>query len=47
MRPDSDAVFLPFLDHDLTLFQAVKDLAVEKLIPGPGVEALAIAVFPR
>ena len=37
MRPDCVVVFPPFLDHDLSLFQAVKDLAVEQFIPEPGV----------
>ena len=47
MRPDCVVVFPPFLDHDLSLFQAVKDLAVEQFIPEPSVETFAIAVFPR
>ena len=47
VRPDCVVVFPLVLNHDLSLFQAVKDLAVEQFIPEPGVEALAIAVFPR
>jgi hypothetical protein len=36
----------PALDDDLCLAQAVEDLAVEQLIPQPGVEALEEAVLP-
>jgi hypothetical protein len=37
----------PLLDDDLSLFQAVEYLSIQKLIAEPGVEALAIAVLPR
>ena len=37
----------PAFDHDLRLGQRVEDLAVEEFVPEPGVEAFAIAVFPR
>src|SRR5918993_5315150 len=37
----------PALDHDLCLAQAVEDLAIEQLVPEPGVEALDEAVLPR
>ena len=37
----------PALDHDLRLFQAVEDLAVEAFIPEFAVEGFAISVLPR
>ena len=40
-------VFPPLFDQDLRLTQAVEDLAVEQFIAEPGVEALAVSVFPR
>src|SRR5918998_399959 len=35
----------PALDHDLRLAQAVEDLAVQQLVPEPGIEALDEAVI--
>ena len=40
-------VFPPFLDQDLCFAHAVKDFAVQKFIPEPGIEAFAVSVFPR
>ena len=45
--PDSVVVNAPLLDEDLSLAQAVEQLAVEQLAPEPGVEAFAISVLPR
>ena len=36
----------PVFDQDLRLAEAVEDLAVQKFIAEPGVEALAIPVLP-
>ena len=47
MWPHGVVVPAPFLDDDLGLLEGVEDLAVEQLVPEPGIEALAIAVFPR
>mgnify|MGYP000109005245 CR=1 FL=1 len=47
VRSDSVVVMTPSLDQDLGLTQAVKDLTVRKFVPEPGIEALAVAVFPR
>lgn len=47
MRTHRVVVLAPFLDDDLGLFEGVKNLAVEKFVPEPCIEALAIAVFPR
>ena len=40
-------VATPLLDDDLCLAERAEDLAVEQLIPEPGVEAFDISVFPR
>jgi hypothetical protein len=37
----------PLFDQDLRFFQAVEDFAVQQFIPEAGIEAFAIAVFPR
>ena len=37
----------PLLDQDLRFGQAVEHLAIEKHVAEPGVEAFAVAVFPR
>src|SRR3954463_5356351 len=37
----------PALDDDLRLVESVEDLAVEQLVPEPGIEALDIAILPR
>src|SRR5210317_1171455 len=47
MRSFSVVVFSPFFDQDLCLFQRVEDLAVQKFISKPCIEAFAVAVFPR
>ena len=47
VRSDSVVVSAPPLDQDLGLTQAVKDLTVQKFVPEPGIEALAVAVLPR
>lgn len=46
MRTNRVVVFAPFLDDDLGLFEGVKYLSVEQLVPEPGIEVLAIAIFP-
>lgn len=46
VRPDSVVVTAPPLDQDLGLAKRVEDLAVQKLVPEPCVEALAVAVLP-
>ena len=42
----SDVVVLsePLVDDDLGLLEAVEDLAVEQLVPEPGIEACSVAV---
>jgi hypothetical protein len=40
-------VFPPFFDQYFRLTQAVEDFTIQELIPEPGVEALAVSVFPR
>jgi hypothetical protein len=45
-RPDRIVVFTPFLDDDPSLFEGVKYFPIEQLIPKPGIEALAVAIFP-
>ena len=47
VRSDSIIVTPPPLDQDLGLAQAVEYLTVQKFVPEPGIEALAVAVFPR
>ena len=47
VRPDRVVVPPPTHKDDLGLPQAVKDLAVEKFVPEPGVEAPDVAVLPR
>src|SRR5918993_837567 len=37
----------PALDDNLRLAESVEDLAVEQLVPEPGIEALDIAILPR
>src|SRR5215204_3038692 len=36
----------PALDDDPRLVESVEDLAVEQLVPEPGIEALDIAILP-
>ncbi len=45
--PDRVVVTPPAFDPDLSLAQCGEDLAIEQLFPETGVEALAVAVFPR
>ena len=40
-------VFPSLLDQDLSLAQAVEDLAIEQFIPHPPIEAFTVSVFPR
>ena len=40
-------VYPPLLDQDLSLTEAVEDLAIEQFIPHPPVKAFAVSVFPR
>lgn len=47
MRPDGIVMPAPALDDDLRLAESVEDLAVEQLVPEPGIEALDIAILPR
>ena len=47
VRPDCIVVATPPFDQDLSLAQCGEHLAIEQLIPEAGVEALAIAIFPR
>src|SRR6056300_254783 len=47
MRSFSVVVFSPFFDQDLCLFQRVEDLAVQKFISKPCIEAFAVSVLPR
>jgi hypothetical protein len=46
MRPDSIVVSAPGLDDDPGFFQGVKDLAIQKLIAQPGIDALDEAILP-
>src|SRR4051794_14394464 len=46
MRPDGIVMTAPALDDDLRLAESVEDLAVEQLVPEPGIEALDIAILP-
>lgn len=47
VRPDRVVVTPPPFDQDLGLAQCGEDLAIERLIPETGIEALAVAIFPR
>ena len=47
MRSDSVVVLNPTFCQDLYFIHIFKPLAVEKFIAHSGIEALAIAVFPR
>jgi len=47
MRPQSVVVPSPAFDHDLRLLERIEDLAIEQLVPEPGIEALDEAVLPR
>src|SRR5210317_854543 len=47
VRSFSVVVFSPFFDQDLCLFQRVEDLAVQKFISKPCIEAFAVSVLPR
>src|SRR5215204_3513330 len=47
MRPDGIVMTAPALDDDLRLAESVEDLAVEQLVPEPGIKALDIAILPR
>src|SRR4051794_4158833 len=47
MRPDGVVMPAPALDDDLRLAKSVEDLAVEQLVPEPGIEALDVAILPR
>ena len=46
VRAHGVVVAAPLLDEDLGFTQGVEDLAVQQLVPEPGVEALAVAVLP-
>ena len=46
MGPDCVVVLPPGFDHGLGFLERVKDLAIEQLVPQPGVEAFAIAILP-
>ena len=46
MRPDGIVVAAPAFDDDLRLAERVEDLAIEKLVPQAGIEALDEAVLP-
>ena len=46
VRPSGVVVFSPSFYEDLRLSQRVEDLAIEKLVPEPAVEALAVSVLP-
>src|SRR5499433_3965081 len=46
MRPDRVVVTAPTFDDDLRLAQCVEDLAVEQLVPQPGIKTLDEAVLP-
>ena len=47
VRPDGIVMAPPLFDDDPGFFERVEYLAVEEFVPEPGVEAFAIAVFPR
>src|SRR6187402_3072623 len=47
MGPDGIVMTAPALDDNLRLAESVEDLAVEQLVPEPGIEALDIAILPR
>src|SRR5215208_3317809 len=47
MGPDGIVMTAPALDDNLRLAERVEDLAVEQLVPEPGIEALDIAILPR
>ena len=40
------AVFSPFFDDDLRLFQGVEDLAIKQLVPEAGIQAFAVSILP-
>jgi len=46
VRSDGVVLATPGFDQHLRLLQGVEDLAVEELIPQPGIEAFDVAVFP-
>ena len=46
MRSLGVVVFSPFFDQDLCLLQRVEDLAVQKFISKPCIEAFAVSVLP-
>ena len=47
MRPDLVVVILPLFRQHLRFVQIAEQLAVQKLIPHPAVEALAVSILPR
>lgn len=47
MRSAGIVVLTPAFDDDLCLLERVEDFTIEQFIAEPGVEAFAIAVFPR
>ena len=46
MRPDGIVMPAPALDDDLRLAKSVEDVAVEQLVPEPGIEAFDVAILP-
>ena len=46
MGPDGIVMTAPALDDNLRLAESVEDLAVEQLVPEPGIKALDIAILP-
>ena len=46
MRSSGVVLVAPAFDDDLGLLERIEDLAIEELVPEPGIEALAIAVLP-
>ena len=47
VRPDGVVVDVPLLDEDLGLARGMEQLAVEKFVTEPCVEAFTVSILPR